>query len=107
MRARYTNAQGKREEVLLIDFQDEHEDSLAQESFPELRRDLTKAFGMFTMKEQSVLYRVLVQRQSIVQATKRMRSKSRRSWARWYVTKALPKLRRVLRDYNEKGKVVV
>jgi hypothetical protein len=108
-RLKLRNDRGEREDVLLFDSQSmEAEQSfLVQEDQAELRLDLTRALRMFTLQERRVLYRVLVQRQSMTQATKQMRKHSGRWWRRWMQDKALPKLRAKLGDYCQNGKVVL
>jgi len=106
---RLRNDQGEREEVVLLDLQGEGTERalLVREDQPELRYDLTKALGMFTVQERRVLMRVLLYRQSVSYATRYMKKRSTRTWRRWMKERALPKLRRVLRDYKVDGKVVV
>lgn len=76
------------------------------ESRPELRADLNRAFRKFTALQQRVLYRVLVQGQSLRVATNGMR-KSTPYWHTWFKREAMPKLRRELSDYVEPGKLVL
>jgi hypothetical protein len=98
---------GKVEEIVLFDINDEHnEDLLACRPRLELRADLKAALDTFTLIEKRILFRVLVQGQSLRTATKRMR-KSSRTWERWYSEEALPRLRKLLEDYQEDGKVVL
>ena len=97
----------EREEVELFDINDEHnEDRLAVESYPELHADLTKAFAPFTHAQKLILSRVLLQGQSVEEASKYSR-KSRSYWTKWLAEKALPYLRERLSDYIENGKLVL
>ena len=100
---------GERSEVILFPTNNPwwEERLLCEESSPELRLDLTRAFRMFTLTERRVLYRVLCQRQAVTVATARMKKRSPRWWRRWYAEKAIPMLRERLEDYQVKGKVVI
>ena len=107
-RARFTNAQGDRDEVLLFDPTDEaYEPDLAVENPVELRVDLTRALSMFTLQERKVIFNVYVKNQPVTLATRRMRKHDARWWRDWLRTTALPKLRKRLADYNENGRVVL
>ena len=99
LRNRFT---GKREEILLVDMQDEYIETrfLAIASNPELKADLSAALRAFSPIEKRILFRVLVQGQSVREATTRMQ-RSARSWERWLSEKALPALRTYLEDYRE------
>lgn len=107
-RASFTNVQGEREEVLLFDTQNEsmEETALAVDSHPELRLDLRRALSQFNRQERRVLFRRLVQRQSMTVATQNMKKRSASWWRKWYKDVALPKLRESLKDYWD-GKEVV
>ena len=95
---------GKREEIILIDTQDEDIETslLAIPSNPELKADLRAALSGFSPLEKRILFRVLVQGQSVREATTRMQ-RSARSWERWLSEKALPTLRIYLEDYREEA----
>lgn len=95
---------GKREEIILVDFQDEDIETsfLAIPSNPELKADLSAALKLFSPIEKRILFRVLVQGQSVREATARMK-RSARSWERWLSEKALPSLRACLEDYREEA----
>ena len=98
---------GLREEIELFDINDEtNEDLLAQDFRLELKADLKAALVTFSPLEQRIIFRVLVQGQSVREATKRMKSSSR-TWERWLSEEALPRLRKLLEDYQEDGKVVL
>ena len=107
-RARFTNVQGEREEVRLMDMSDSYveEQLLAEESHPELKLDLARAFRQFNKQQRLVLFRVLVQNYTMAGATKGMRVSTAR-WRRWYTKTALPKLQEILGDYVESGKAVL
>lgn len=92
---------GKREPVLLIDPQDEQTERnlLADCSHnPELQADLSIALSAFSPIEKRIIFRVLLQGQSVEEATQGMRQ-SRRTWARWLNEQALPVLQVILSDY--------
>lgn len=98
---------GKPEEIELFDTNDEHnEDLLVFEPQHELKADLEKAFAPFTKLQKRILLRVLLQGQSVEEATKNSRL-SRRWWANWLQTEAMPQLRTALSDYYVNGKLVL
>lgn len=72
----------------------------------ELQTDVRDALRHFNPIEQRILYRVLIQGQSVDEATKKMKH-GRGRWQVWLNTVALPRLRAMLADYSEKGKVVL
>jgi len=91
---------GEPEEVHLFDPQDEaNEGLLAVDAHLELKADLKAALETFTKREQLIILRVLLQGQSVEQATKLMKG-SLRSWSRWLYEDALPRLRSLLEDYE-------
>ncbi len=108
-RARFVNAQGEREEVVLFDPQSDNSDHmLAIPSHPELFLDLKRALAEnFTLIERKVIFNVLVKHQPVTLATRRLRKHPARWWREWLRTRALPKLRKLLADYQEGGKVVL
>jgi hypothetical protein len=73
--------------------------SLAVEGNPELRADLNRAFSQFNRVEQRILFRVLVEGQTLSSAVRRM-SKSITYYHIWLHKVALPRLRVALRDYT-------
>ncbi len=79
---------------------------LAQEPRYELKKDLKQALGQFSPIEQRILFRVLVQGQSVTEATKNMKHRRGR-WEPWLRNVALPKLRELLADYYQNGKLVL
>ena len=107
MNAGYDNARignlstGKREFVMLFDPQNEKNDYLLSSEYPiELRADLTRALSAFSPLKQRILVRVLLQGQSVREATKGMRG-SKDTHERWLYKTALPRLRSLLADYKE------
>jgi hypothetical protein len=108
-RARFVNAQGEREEVVLFDPQDDSSDHmLAIPSHPELFLDLKEAIAEnFTRVERKVIFNTLVKNQPMTIATRGLRKHPARWWREWLRTKALPKLRKLLADYQEDGRVVL
>lgn len=96
----YKNDEGQRTTQPLIS------ENLSVEANSELKVDLTKAFAQFSPLEKRVLHRVLIQGQSIREATKNMKG-SLRNWQYWVSREALPKLRKSLKDYFQDGKVVL
>jgi hypothetical protein len=108
--ARFRTPAGLREEIPTFDHTEESpnvEAILAVPSFLELRADLNKAFSTFSRLEQRILVRVLVQGQSVAEAVKHFRRRGSRTWERWMTQEALPRLRTLLGDYYENGKVVL
>ena len=107
-RLAFKNAQGRAEEVLLFDPQNEGSENanLAVESQPELRLDLKRAILTFSRKERTVLYRHMVMNQNMVTATRRRREPVV-FWRTWMRETALPRLRNLLAEYQVNGKVVV
>lgn len=71
-----------------------------------LRADIEKALEPYKVYERRVIWRVLVMGQSLRFATKCNRSRSAKSWDRWFYGNALPALRVALREYSRNGKVV-
>ena len=108
-RARFVNIQGEREEVVLFDPQSDSSDHmLAVPSHPELFLDLKEALTEhFTLVERKVIFNYLVKNQPMTIATRGLRKHPARWWREWLRTKALPKLRKLLADYKEDGKVVL
>lgn len=97
----------QREEIVLLDMgAPENEDLMPVESQLELHADLTKAFSVFTFVEKRFLIRVLLQGQSVDEAAKGSKL-SRRRWADWMQTKAMPVLKDQLSDYFKDGKVTL
>ena len=96
---------GKLEEVVLIS-PHQLQDRIVVEDHSELRLDLKRALKPFTTVQRRVLYRVLVQGQSIETASKGL-SKTQRWWSGWLQGTALPKLRAALGNYVEGGKLVI
>lgn len=92
---------GKRkEEVLLLDFQNEDVESalLGSDDNPELREDIRRALSGFSQVQKRLLFRVLVQGQSVRSATRRWKNTSKQ-WERWFYQQALPALRKSLVAY--------
>ena len=109
-RARFTNAQGERDEVLLFDPQSEESEWLvAQEDNAGLRFDIRKALEGFSLQERRVLQAVLVQNKPMTMVVQKLRLRKHPVWwwREWLRTQALPTLRKRLADYKENGKVVV
>lgn len=92
-------------EVMLFDPTNENDDLLAVDEHMELGLDLKEAFDSFTIPQQRILFRVLVQGLTLEQATKKSRI-ALRTWQRWYREEALPKLRDLLADYRGETKEV-
>lgn len=78
----------------------------SEDAMMDLRVDLKKAFSQFKGVEYRVLYRLLVQGQSMDKATQRMK-RSREYWRTWYQNVALPKLCESLASYFDNKKVVL
>lgn len=96
---------GKRQPVVLME--PRHlERAVAVDSYPELREDLRRALEPFTKLQKRVLFRILVQGQTLPVATKGL-ARSTVWWWGWYTKTALPKLRKSLQEYVENGKVVI
>lgn len=92
---------GESEEVRLFDPQDEHnEDLLAFDAHHELKADLRAALDTFSSIEKRIILRVLLQGQSIQEATKRSKTPLR-TWQRWMAEVAIPRLRSLLADYAD------
>lgn len=72
----------------------------------ELKKDVADALKQFSPAERRIIFRVLIQGQSIDLATKGSKY-STAHWVHWFRTKALPSLRESLKDYQENGKVVI
>lgn len=108
-RARFTNVRGERDEVMLFDPQaEDNEPFLALPSRPELLLDLKRALAEnFTLVERKVIFNTLVKNQPMTIATRGLRKHPARWWREWLRTRALPKLRKLLADYQEGGKVVL
>jgi DNA-directed RNA polymerase specialized sigma24 family protein len=81
-------------------------EQLAVDPQNELKVDLAKAFETFSTLEKRVLVRVLIQGQSINEATKHMKG-SLRSWQYWYSREAFPRLQEKLGDYFTNGHVAL
>ena len=79
--------------------------ALVKEDHPELREDLRRALSHFNSTQRRVLFRVLVQGQSIETATRGSKWTSQR-WRKWF-GQAVQQLRGHLADYVENGKVVI
>jgi len=91
----------KREDLVLFDPQSEANEYLLASDFNiELKTDLTRALSSFSPIQQRTIIRVLLQGQSVREATKKMRQ-STRTWARWLHAEALPRLRSFLDNYKE------
>jgi hypothetical protein len=100
LRNRVTN---KRQEVMLVD---PHNNQIIESAFlqdlgqdVELHADVKRALEPFSAIEKRVIFRVLVQGQSIEEATKKTRWSSR-TWQRRLKYETFPHLRTALRDYE-------
>lgn len=101
--ARLTNRlTGNREEIVLIDTQDDFTERKFLQSIRDydLRVDLTSALSTFSLVEQRIIIRVLLQGYTYEQATRRTK-RSASAWQAWMQKKALPRLRNFLEDYRE------
>ena len=107
-RARLTNgATGERQEVELFDINDEKNGSLLfKDSNSELKVDLKAALAGFSLTKRRILFRVLVQGQSVKTATNHMKGSSR-TWERWFTDSAMPHIRKCLSDYYANGEVAL
>jgi DNA-directed RNA polymerase specialized sigma24 family protein len=104
-RARLRNLYtGRLQEIILEDFTRPRREQ-AEDPKIELRIDVRRALHKFSPIERRVLLKVLVQGQSIEEATRRMKH-SARKWRDWYSKAALPQLRAALADYREKSGVL-
>ena len=93
--------------VLLYDPTDEtRSDWLVSDPKIEMKADVHRAFLKFSAIERRFLFNVLVIGKSLEQATARSKWTKER-WRLWLNNTALPKLRRLLKDYNENGRVVI
>ena len=72
----------------------------------ELKADVAEAVSQFSPAEQRMVFRVLVQGQSIDKAAKGSKF-STSYWAHRLATFIIPRLKGALADYNEKGKLVL
>ena len=94
---------GKREEIFLVDPQNEvFERALLADvnHNAELHADLNAALSAFSIIEKRIIFRVLVQGQSVKEATKKMK-KSARHWELWLRNHALPIMQTLLEDYRK------
>jgi hypothetical protein len=90
---------GKRQRVLLFDPADFNK--LQSEGADlELHADIAKALSQFSPLEKRIILRVLVQGQSVREATKSIKG-SRSKWASWLRTYAVPVMQKALEDYAE------
>ena len=105
-RARLKNqATGQRLEIILAD-PHSLDNSLRYDPQHELKADVHKVLESFSPIERRIILRVLVQGQSLEQATCRMKSSSQK-WRQWFATTAIPRLRKQLKDYFQDGKLVL
>jgi hypothetical protein len=72
----------------------------------ELKKDMAQALSKFSPVERRIIFRVLIQGQSLALATKHSKF-SYGYWYNWLHTNALPALRKSLSDYHVNGKVVI
>ncbi len=102
LRARLTNrTTGKREDLIYFDPQDEVNEYLLASDFQiELKADIHRALRTFSPIEQRIIVRVVLQGQSMRDATRKTKC-PRRTWTRWLSEEALPRLRTLLHDYKE------
>lgn len=105
-RARLKNSiTGQRLEIILTDPR-ALDNSLRYDPQHELKADVHKVLEGFSPIERRIILKVLVQGQSIEQATSRMKSSSQK-WRQWFATTAVPRLRKQLGDYFQDGKLVL
>lgn len=105
---RITNiSTGALDEVVLFDPQDEaNEVLLAFDANIELKVDLFLALAKFSVTEKRIILRVLLQGQSVREATKTMKRTSR-YYEKWLSSEVLPYLRKQLAAYKAELRTVL